>query len=101
MSGFQRTPPGRSGFQRTPLPGRRVRRRMHVEPNDERLYGVPMAAAIGVVATILVGQLWALTVALDAWLGHDDAAVRWILLFQGASFAVAVGIWIATPKGRR
>jgi hypothetical protein len=90
-----------SGFNRTPLPGRPVRRRVQVEPNDERMYGIPMAASIGIVATVLVGQLWGLTVALDAWHRHDTTQVLWILLFQFLSFGVALALWIITPKGRR
>jgi hypothetical protein len=54
----------------------------------------PIAAAIAIV----VGQLWALTVALDAWLEGDETAARWIGLFQAASFNVALLVWRATPR---
>jgi predicted Co/Zn/Cd cation transporter (cation efflux family) len=53
------------------------------------------------VASVVVGQLWALTVALDAWLGGDEGDVRWLLAFQVASFAVCVAIWSAATRRPR
>jgi hypothetical protein len=66
----------------------------------ERAGQIPLMAAIALVAGLVVGQLWALTVALDAWLEGDDAAARWIVVFQAVSFGVALVIWRATPRGR-
>jgi hypothetical protein len=76
-----------------------MRNRAPLDRFGERSRQLPVAAAIALVATLVVGQLWALTVALDAWLGGDDAAARWIVLFQAVSFVVALLIWrAATPR---
>ena len=50
-------------------------------------------ARIVVVATVVIGQLWALTVELDAWYLHHMREVWLILAFQAASFLVALGLW--------
>ena len=50
-------------------------------------------ARIVVVATVVVGQLWALTVELDAWYQHRMREVWLILAFQAASFVVALALW--------
>ena len=57
-----------------------------------------LGARIAIVASIILGQLWALTVALDSWLGGEAAPVYWLLLFQAASFGVALLIWLASPR---
>jgi len=55
-------------------------------------------ARIAVVALIIVCQLWALTAALDAWLGGDTGAVWWLLGFQVLAFVSAVVISRAAPR---
>jgi hypothetical protein len=57
-------------------------------------------ARIAIVATIVVGQLWGLMVALNAWLEHRDGQVLLLLGFQLLSFAVAVAVWRAAPRDR-
>ena len=57
-------------------------------------------ARIAIVATIVVGQLWGLMVALNAWLEHDNGQVVALLGFQLLSFAVAVAVWRAAPRDR-
>jgi hypothetical protein len=57
-------------------------------------------ARIAIVATIVVGQLWALMVALNAWLEHRNGQVVLLLGFQLLSFAVAVAVWRAAPRDR-
>ena len=57
-------------------------------------------ARIAIVATIVVGQLWGLMVALNAWLEHDGGQVLALLGFQLLSFAVAVAVWRAAPRDR-
>jgi hypothetical protein len=54
-----------------------------------------------VVAIIVVTQLWALTVALDAWFERDMAAVWWLLGYQVVAFGVSLAIWIARPEERK
>jgi hypothetical protein len=57
-------------------------------------------ARIAIVATIVVGQLWALMVALNAWLDHRTGQVLMLLGFQVLSFALAVAVWLAGPRDR-
>jgi hypothetical protein len=57
-------------------------------------------ARIAIVATIVVGQLWGLMVALNAWLEQDNGQVLLLLGFQLLSFAVAVAVWRAAPHDR-
>jgi hypothetical protein len=57
-------------------------------------------ARIAIVATIVVGQLWGLTVALNAWLDHRAGQVFLLLGFQLLSFALAVAVWLAGPRDR-
>ena len=57
-------------------------------------------ARIAIVATIVVGQLWGLMVALNAWLDHRTGQVWLLLGFQLLSLAVAVAVWLAAPRDR-
>jgi hypothetical protein len=57
-------------------------------------------ARTALVATIVVGQLWGLTVALNAWLDHRMGQVWLLLVFQLLSFALAVAVWLATRRDR-
>jgi hypothetical protein len=59
-----------------------------------------LAARTAIVATIVVGQLWALTVALNAWQEHRMGQVWLLLAFQALSFALAVAVWLAGPRDR-
>jgi hypothetical protein len=55
-------------------------------------------ARIAIVATIVVGQLWGLTVALDRYFSWRS--VGWLVVFQATSFALAVLVWLAAAKDR-
>jgi hypothetical protein len=57
-------------------------------------------ARIAIVATIVVGQLWGLMVALNAWLDHRGGQVWLLLGFQLLSLVVAVAVWLAAPRDR-
>jgi hypothetical protein len=57
-------------------------------------------ARIAIVATVVVGQLWGLVVALNAWLDHRTGQVLLLLGFQVLSFAVAAAVWLAAPRDR-
>jgi hypothetical protein len=57
-------------------------------------------ARIAIVATVVVGQLWGLVVALNAWLDHNMGQVWLLLGFQVLSFAVAAAVWLAGPRDR-
>lgn len=55
-------------------------------------------ARIGVAATIVVGQLWALTVALNQWFSGGTV---WVLVgFEALSFAITLTVWLAAPDDR-
>lgn len=55
-------------------------------------------ARVAVVAILIVCQLWALTAALDAWLGGATGAVWWLLAFQAVAFVSSLLIWLASPR---
>ncbi len=55
---------------------------------------------IVLVAMIVVGQLWALTIALDAYFAEANATVGWLLGFQIFSFIAALGVWLLAPGDR-
>jgi len=59
-----------------------------------------LSGRIAVVATIVVGQLWGLTVALNAWLERRTGQVWLLLAFEALSFALAVAVWLAAPRDR-
>jgi hypothetical protein len=59
-----------------------------------------LSARTALVATIVVGQLWGLTVALNAWLDHRMGQVWLLLGFQLLSFVLAVAVWLAGPRDR-
>ncbi len=59
-----------------------------------------LAARIAIVMTMVVGQLWALTVALNEWM-RGNVRQAWVLAaFQLLSFGLAVLTWRAGPKDR-
>jgi len=68
------------------------------DQNPER--GAMLSARIAIVATIVVGQLWGLTVALNSWFEGRTDQVWFLLAFQALSFALALAVWLATPKDR-
>jgi hypothetical protein len=55
-------------------------------------------ARIALVATVVVGQLWALTLVLDAWFRYSDGQMWLLVGFQALSFVVAIAFAYA---GRR
>ncbi len=59
-----------------------------------------IVARIAVAATIVVGQLWALTVMLNAYLFEEMRTVWWLLGFEALSFALALAVWLASPSDR-
>jgi len=59
-----------------------------------------VVARIALVATVVVGQLWALTVALNAYFEEDMAVVWWLVAFEVVSFVAALGLWLMAPGER-
>jgi hypothetical protein len=55
---------------------------------------------IALVATVVVGQLWGLTVALNAYFEGETATVWWLVAFEALSFLVALGLWLLAPGDR-
>jgi hypothetical protein len=56
-------------------------------------------ARILLVATIVVGQLWALTLVLDSWFRYDDGQMWLLVGFEALSFVVAVACaWVARQR---
>lgn len=70
------------------------------EPRADRQRRAVIVARIALVATIVVGQLWALTIALDAYFQDEMATVWWLLAFQAVSFLLAVAVWWISPVDR-
>lgn len=88
--------------------GHRPRRRFDVapgpgpgiEPRADRQRQAVIVARIAIVATIVVGQLWALTIALDAYFLEEMTTVWWLLAFQVVSFLLALAVWWSSPTDR-
>ena len=59
-----------------------------------------LAGRIAIAATIVTGQLWGITVMLDAWHEGDDGQVWLLLAFQALSFVLALVVWRAAPTER-
>lgn len=52
-----------------------------------------LTARLVLVLTVLVGQLWALAVGLNAWMRGREGVAWWCAAFEVASFAVALVLW--------
>ncbi|MFB3738441.1 MAG: hypothetical protein ACE14W_05700 [Candidatus Velamenicoccus archaeovorus] len=52
-------------------------------------------ARIVIVATIVVGQLWGLTVALNRY--FEGERVILLVVFQAISFLAALAVWLVAP----
>jgi hypothetical protein len=59
-----------------------------------------LSGRIVIVATIVVGQLWGLTVLLNSWIERRTDQVWLLLAFQLLSLVVALAVWRATPRDR-
>jgi hypothetical protein len=70
------------------------------EPTADRQRQAVILARIALVATIVVGQLWALTIALDAYFLREMATVWWLLGFQVLSSGLAFLVWWFSPSER-
>ncbi|MDH6120690.1 hypothetical protein ABH930_004786 [Kitasatospora sp. GAS204A] len=55
-------------------------------------------ARVLIALTVLVGQLWALTVAANAWLTGDLGTAWWTTAFSAVCFLVVALIWRLTPE---
>ncbi len=78
----------------------RSRGRLDARENarDHSDLAASLNARIAIVAFIIVCQLWALTAALDAWLGASPAEVWLLLGFQVLAFLSVLLISRSSPK---
>lgn len=80
------------------MKGRTERIDLQERGRDHPDVAASLNACVAVVAVIIICQLWALTAALDAWLGGATGAVWWLLGFQGVAFISSALIWLASPR---
>ncbi|WP_262005574.1 hypothetical protein [Streptomyces sp. FIT100] len=59
-----------------------------------------LTARLAVALTVLVGQLWGLTVIVDEWMKGDTATAWWGAGFLVLSFLVVLGLWLLDPEDR-
>ena len=71
-----------------------------IEPRADRQRQAVIVARIAIVAMIVVGQLWALTIALDAYFLEEMTTVWWLLAFEAVSFLLALAVWWSAPTDR-
>lgn len=57
-----------------------------------------LGARILLVATVVVGQLWALTLVLDTWFRRHDGQMWLLVGFEALSFVVASAVWLSTRR---
>jgi hypothetical protein len=72
------------------------------EPSIETEEGARTAliTRIIIVVTVIVGQLWALTVTLEAFLSGHTGRAWWLALFSAVSFAVVGVLVFLEPASR-
>ncbi|MER7462920.1 DUF6755 family protein [Streptomyces sp. NPDC097981] len=66
------------------------------EPERSSKLGARLALAL----TVVVGQLWALTVTVNEWMQGDTGTAWWGAGFLIMSFLVVLGLWSLDPKDR-
>lgn len=69
------------------------------EPEADR--SAMLGARLAIVASIVVGQLWALTIGVESWMDGHKAAAWWLAAFQVLSAIVAVVVWRAGDRRDR
>ncbi|MFF7636656.1 hypothetical protein ACFZB9_26425 [Kitasatospora sp. NPDC008050] len=60
-----------------------------------------LAARSLIVLAVVVGQLWALTVATNAWMIGDTDTAWWTTAFSIGSFLAVLLVWWRAPRGDR
>lgn len=50
--------------------------------------------------TVVIGQLWGLTVLIDEWMEGNTGTAWWGAGFLCLSFLVVLGLWLIDPKDR-
>ncbi|MFJ9340156.1 hypothetical protein ACIRP0_12810 [Streptomyces sp. NPDC101733] len=57
-------------------------------------------ARLALALTVVIGQLWALTVTVDEWMKGNTHTAWWGAGFLVLSFLVVIGLWLLDPKDR-
>ncbi|MET7631966.1 hypothetical protein ABZV15_08945 [Streptomyces sp. NPDC005246] len=59
-----------------------------------------LTARLTLAMTVVVGQLWGLTVVVDEWMEGNTGTAWWGAGFLCLSFLVVLGLWALDPKDR-
>ncbi|WP_405390268.1 MULTISPECIES: hypothetical protein [unclassified Streptomyces] len=59
-----------------------------------------LTARLALAMTVVVGQLWGLTVLIDEWMEGNTGTAWWGAGFLCLSFVVVLGLWRIDPKDR-
>ncbi|WP_371653212.1 MULTISPECIES: hypothetical protein [unclassified Streptomyces] len=59
-----------------------------------------LTARLALAITVVVGQLWGLSVIVDEWMKGHTGTAWWGTGFLGLSFLVVLGLWLLDPKDR-
>ncbi|MEU6620650.1 hypothetical protein ABZ926_07660 [Streptomyces litmocidini] len=59
-----------------------------------------LSARLALALTVVIGQLWGLTIVVDEWMAGDTGTAWWGAGFLVLSFLVVLGLWLIDPKDR-
>ncbi|MCB8906363.1 MULTISPECIES: DUF6755 family protein [unclassified Streptomyces] len=59
-----------------------------------------LTARLTLALTVVIGQLWGLTIVVDEWMAGDTGTAWWGAGFLCLSFLVVFGLWLIDPKDR-
>ncbi|MEU5219582.1 hypothetical protein AB0G79_25745 [Streptomyces sp. NPDC020807] len=59
-----------------------------------------LSARLALALTVVIGQLWGLTIVVDEWMSGDTGTAWWGAGFLVLSFLVVLGLWALDPKDR-
>ncbi|MFJ2787471.1 MULTISPECIES: hypothetical protein [unclassified Streptomyces] len=59
-----------------------------------------LSARLALALTVVVGQLWGLTIVVDEWMTGDTGTAWWGAGFLVLSFLVVLGLWFLDPEDR-
>ncbi|MDV9190272.1 hypothetical protein R6L23_18990 [Streptomyces sp. SR27] len=59
-----------------------------------------LTARLTLALTVVIGQLWGLTIVVDEWMTGDTGTAWWGAGFLVLSFLVVLGLWVVDPKDR-
>ncbi|MFG2643599.1 hypothetical protein ACGFYP_21820 [Streptomyces sp. NPDC048370] len=59
-----------------------------------------LSARLALALTVVIGQLWGLTILVDEWMAGNTGTAWWGAGFLVLSFLVVLGLWLLDPKDR-